>query len=230
MRELCKTKVFGTENPDWVIQCLNVLYEAHVLAANVGRQDWDFGVEIWSLNEIGISNSRLRWLVQKGFVDHSLESESSDSKERLFEATGGLRFENSSCFIIAKPGMQQLFEAEANFQNVSIRSESTELPLEARPVFPLWDPDRHELLLCGQLVKRFRHCSPNQERVLNVFQEEGWPEVIHDPLIPNGESCPKRRLNDTIKGLNHCQENRLIRFRGDGTGEGVRWELAQQNS
>ena len=38
----------------------------------------------------------------------------------------------------------------------------------------------------------------------------------------------KRRLNDTIKCLNRGQVYRLLHFRGDGTGEGVLWEVVGQ--
>ena len=67
--------------------------------------------------------------------------------------------------------------------------------------------------------------SLNQETVLSAFQEEGWPHYIDDPLAPAVEQNPKQRLRDTIKGLNSNQRRRLLRFRGDGTGERVRWEL-----
>ena len=77
------------------------------------------------------------------------------------------------------------------------------------------------------LVKQFKLPSPNQETVLMAFQEEGWPPRIDDPLPPHPELDPKRRLHDTIKCLNHNQQNRLIQFHGDGTGEGVLWELLE---
>jgi hypothetical protein len=60
--------------------------------------------------------------------------------------------------------------------------------------------------------------------VLTAFQEEGWPEWIADPLPPEPGQDAKRRLNDTIKRLNDNQQVQLIRFRGDGTGQGVLWE------
>ncbi len=58
-----------------------------------------------------------------------------------------------------------------------------------------------------------------------AFEEENWPRRIDDPLFPEVEICPKRRLHDTIKCLNRRQENKIVRFRGDGTGTGVLWEL-----
>ena len=69
--------------------------------------------------------------------------------------------------------------------------------------------------------------SPNQEAVLEVFQEEGWPRRIDDPLPPLAEQDPKYRLHFTIRRLNQSQEHCLIRFFGDGTGEGVCWEFVE---
>ena len=88
---------------------------------------------------------------------------------------------------------------------------------------PRWDPNRRELWLDGLLVKRFRQPSPNQEKILSVFQEEGWPSSIDDPLPQDFGQNPKRRLNQTISNLNRCHQTSLIRFEGDGTGESVMW-------
>ena len=78
-------------------------------------------------------------------------------------------------------------------------------------------------------MKRFKWTAANQETILVAFEEEGWPARIDDPLPQQPEQDPKRRLSDTIKCLNRKQTNELIRFRGDGTGEGVTWELIGQD-
>ena len=58
-----------------------------------------------------------------------------------------------------------------------------------------------------------------------AFEEEDWPVRIDDPLPPRSGLDPKRRLHDSIKSLNRHQKSRVLRFCGDGSGEGVRWEL-----
>jgi hypothetical protein len=88
---------------------------------------------------------------------------------------------------------------------------------------PTWNQDRRELSFRGKVVKSYRVPSPNQEHILNAFQEEEWPEFIHDPLPPAGDMEPHRRLQATIKSLNRRQSNNLIRFRGNG-GDRVFWE------
>jgi hypothetical protein len=74
------------------------------------------------------------------------------------------------------------------------------------------------------LVKQFKLPSPNQEMILMALEEEHWPVRIDDPLPPSKKLDAKQRLHDTIKNLNRNQKQRLIRFMGDGTGQGVRWE------
>jgi hypothetical protein len=43
--------------------------------------------------------------------------------------------------------------------------------------------------------------------------------------IPNPFGSNSRKLNDTIQALNKSLPAGSIRFHGDGTGEGVSWEL-----
>jgi hypothetical protein len=92
---------------------------------------------------------------------------------------------------------------------------------------PRWDPARRELIVDGQLVKRFRVPAPNQEAVLAAFEEEGWPSRVFDPLSPKDDVEPKRRLQETIKALNCSRLARVIRFCGDGTGQGILWEWGE---
>lgn len=94
-------------------------------------------------------------------------------------------------------------------------------------LLPRWDSIRRELVVDGQIVKRFRLPAPNQEAVLAAFQEEAWPPRVFDPLPPRTDQDSKRRLHETIKALNCRRLARIIRFRGDGTGQGVLWELVQ---
>jgi hypothetical protein len=95
-------------------------------------------------------------------------------------------------------------------------------------VRPSWESDRHELRLGNVLVKQFKWPATNQEMVLAAFQEEAWPFRVDDPLPPHPDQDSKRRLSDTIKCLNRKQKNPLLRFRGDGTGEGVIWEMVER--
>ncbi|MFK7766069.1 MAG: hypothetical protein AB8B55_02420 [Mariniblastus sp.] len=90
---------------------------------------------------------------------------------------------------------------------------------------PVWDRQRRELRLGDVVVKRFKWPAENQERVLNAFEDLGWPNHIEDPLVEHPTICAKRRLHDTLKCLNRKQIREMIKFRGDGTGRGVRLEI-----
>ena len=68
----------------------------------------------------------------------------------------------------------------------------------------------------------------NQEIVLAVFEEEGWPPRIDDPLPWKSDIDPQRRLHDTINSLNRRQRQRLVHFSADGLAQGIRWELVEK--
>ncbi len=93
---------------------------------------------------------------------------------------------------------------------------------------PHYNSKTRTLTINGKVARKFRWAASNQEKILMAFQEEGWPTRIDDPLPSDSEICPKRRLHDTIKCLNHgqrCKGTWFVRFRGDGTGQGVLWEF-----
>jgi hypothetical protein len=92
---------------------------------------------------------------------------------------------------------------------------------------PQWDKQRRELTINGQVIKRYRLPASNQIAVLMAFEEEGWPSRVFDPLQPDGDHDPKRRLHETIKALNRHHRVKIIQFHGDGTGEGILWEWVQ---
>ena len=92
------------------------------------------------------------------------------------------------------------------------------------PPLPQWDTAYRQLRVGQYVVKKYRLPSPNQVSVLAAFEKEGWPYRINDPLSPQDEINTKVRLHDTIKRLNRHHKHCVIRFRGDGTGEGVCWQ------
>ena len=94
---------------------------------------------------------------------------------------------------------------------------------------PHWDAEGRELWIGGRLVKRFKWPATNQETALAAFEDDGWCRRIDDPLPPVPGLLSTTRLSDAIKRLNGHQKNALIRFCGDGTGEGVTWELVEED-
>jgi hypothetical protein len=92
------------------------------------------------------------------------------------------------------------------------------LPTET--LLPRWDDDNRTLYLGDKPIKVYgRHPAENQTALLNAFQAQGWPTTIPTPFQG------ARKLNSTIAALNSSLRATRLRFRGDGTGEGVRWQI-----
>jgi hypothetical protein len=208
---------------------LEQLLDAYQYAKDVGRDVWDFAVEIRSLRDAGLTRSDLRWLVCKGLVTHRIELRRPDEDERRFRDAGELKFYNRSCFALTPAGAAFASEQHTLLADDGrpARSPGHKQDGNGHPngVVPEWDAERRILRVGDELVKQFKVPSPNQETVLTAFQEEGWPPRIDDPLPPKSDLDSRERLQNTIKSLNRNQKQRLLKIKGDGTGEGVMWEV-----
>lgn len=205
---------------------LSKLIEAAKYASNCSRSVWDFSVEVNVFTQQGVSRSLLRWLVCNHYIEHRYEAENQEGERRQFSEAPDLAITENSCFAIAESGHEAfgLIKQRCKIGQQSTSSQtdpSNESALES--ALPDWCPNNRILKIDGKIVKHFKWPAPNQEKLICAFAEQGWPSHLEDPLPPNGV-CPKQRLHDTIKCLNRNQVNKLIKFRGDGTGQGVRWE------
>jgi hypothetical protein len=83
---------------------------------------------------------------------------------------------------------------------------------------PRWDREAGLLHYRGREARRVRpeNVARNITRVLDAFEEDGWLSRIDNPVnnIPTATHDFIRQLNRGLVG---------IRFRGDGTGEGIEW-------
>lgn len=230
------SSLLGTEVP--FPEAMAVLLQAHDYANDVGRNIWDFAVEIRRLYDLSLSECDLRWLLCKGYVLQASEIRVPRQGKRHFGPRGGLVLTNESCFVLTAKGVEFAKFYELDFsspmpgEEIDVASEHIKGPSEV--VMPDWDPSLRELSVgdkaVKRFVKRFRVPAPNQELVLHAFKEENWKEQIDDPLPPAREIDPKRRLQATIMCLNRNQIEPLIRFRGNGKGNGVRWEMSHQQA
>lgn len=211
------------------------LLEAFDYATETGSDLWEFGVAIRDVLKLGLSESDLRLLVRKGYAEHAREITRLEDDVREFRHTANSSFCKRTCFVLTVDGAEHA-RSLGNHNDTSIispRDSKNQLETqetESRPtpdVPPVWDAERRELRVDGELVKQFKWSAANQETILATFEEEHWPVRIDDPLPPHEEQDSKRRLSDTIKCLNRKQKHPLIHFRGDGTGEGVIWERVE---
>jgi hypothetical protein len=210
--------------PARIRPALAVLLEARMYAVQTGSNEWEFAVELEQLTDLGLTRNDFRWLVRKGFVEHQRDVTLDGDDGRAFRPNGDLSFPAGTCFILTRAGAT----IAANGHVPAPAAAAVKHPNNGSAVpalLPDWDAEARVLRLGDKTVKRFKWQAVNQEIVLSSFQEEGWPTRIDDPLPPQPDQSSKRRLSDTIKCLNHKQSNRLIHFRGDGTGEGIIWEL-----
>lgn len=203
---------------------LHFLLEAYEYAADVGVDPWTFALELREFRSLGLTNSDLRWLLLKQYVESARETTLPGDELRTFRPMRGLTFGKRSCFVLTELGV----DAARSMGLPTATDDEAVAPAPPAPpsrVVPHWDADLQELRINGLIVKQFKVPAPNQEMVLAAFEEEHWPPRIDDPLPPQSDQEPKRRLHDTIISLNRSHKHRLIRFMGDGSGEGVRWTL-----
>jgi hypothetical protein len=204
-------------------EALALLLQACEYARELGQCPWELAVEIEVLREARLTHSDLRWLAAKGYVAHGVEISNPDDSARSFRHTTLLRPEPGTCFILTEAGAAFARESTIIAQQARGQSANAFGALDAASL--KWDQQRRQLRVGSEIVKEFKLPSPNQETVLMAFEEDGWPPRIDDPLPPVPEIDSRRRLHDTIKALNRKQKRALVRFMGDGTGEGIRWEL-----
>ena len=207
-----------------MLTALGDLRDGYEFALNLGREAWDFAVEIDELQRRGLRTNDLRWLIFKGWVAHAHENKLASSHQRCFTLGGPGRFDESSCFVLTAQGA----DAIAGRGGLRFNTLLTSGQVLAEPAVPLWDPQRQELRLANSLIKRFKVPAYTQGIVLSAFEEERWPARIDDPLPGHPEQDRKRRLHNTINALNRNQINHLVRFCGDGRGLGIRWELTSR--
>jgi hypothetical protein len=212
----CLPPVYGLHST------LSLLFEAYRYAQELDRDTWDFAVEIQALRAAGATHSDLRWLVCNDLVEHAGEAIGTGRHRRLFHQTGSLTFTERTCFVLTDRGVRI---ARPGNGRAAVLDELPARTVTTRTLVPHWDKDRQELRLGGCMIKQFKVPAPNQELILEAFEEDGWPPRIDDPLPRHPSLNAKRRLHETITTLNRHHKHRLVRFLGDGSGEGVRWEL-----
>ncbi len=228
---------------------LTLLWQAYSYARESSSEIWDFAVEIDLLYEAGLTISHIRWLVAKGFAVHAHETSAFGDSHRSFRHGRGFSFTASTCLVLTGEGASFAVSALGQSDELGSNGSLTEtaqsekwpvreaigqkpigLPVDELQALasPLWDATRRELSFEGSVVKRFRVPAPNQEIIFAAFEEEGWPEHIDDPLPVRRDIDPPTRLHDTINRLNRNQKNCLLRFHGNGTGNGVMWARREE--
>jgi hypothetical protein len=199
--------------------------EAHQLAIVANRDRWEFAVELATLLAAGASVAALRFLVHDGYLDHAQEVTRNGDALRRFRPVANLSFPPGTCFVLTDKGVRYGLEyGEGVLAQPWLDSRSS-TAIGSPHCRPVWSTRERTLVLGGRVVLRYLYRSPNQELVLTVFQEEGWPSRIDDPLPFVAGLDAKQRIRDTVRALNAKQAEHLIGFRSDGSGQCVVWQL-----
>jgi len=203
---------------------LTALLRAHSFALDVHADPWQHAIEVASLHSLGCENIELRWLIARGLVRHGYEVHEQSSAARVISPSTGLKITDSSCFTVEPTQLEHIHRLLGPC-NDAVRLGVTLPGTRARPH---WDSSLQQLWLGERLVKHFRRPAPSQVLILDVFEEEGWPPRIDDPLPPQAGQLGKRRLHDAITGLNRNHLDRAIRFSCDGKALGILWHAIAQ--
>lgn len=224
-----------------ITKALASLLHAADFARLSDRPLWDFATELSELQNLSLNGSVIRWLVLEGLAEMAIEEplKSSDSavaespsRSRTFRPAQTMTETNGLCFVLTENGVRLARELANALPKFSDDRMSSQLPGEdLSPQFvskPTWIAALRELRAGQTLLKKFRSQAPTQEVVLAAFEEEGWPRRIDDPIAPRPFVECKHRLRSTIQSLNRSHEEPLLRFRADGSGEGIVWEWELQ--
>ena len=205
---------------------LQALQDAREYARDLRCSARDFAISFSDAKAMGVCSNDLLWMMRKGWIE-ACGVGHVDFTRVQSNTVATSAFSAQSQFLIGEFGLEAVrVFSERQSKEVEGQEDCPQLTTDFQ--LPLWDSERHELSYHGQLVKRFRWPATNQEIVLSAFQEDAWPSRIDDPLPGTGGLEPKRRLSDTIKCLNRNHRVPLLRFRGDGTGEGIIWDIARR--
>jgi hypothetical protein len=219
-----------------------LLLRAYEHSLDAQRDPWQFAIGASELKLLGLHEIDLVWLLNKGLAEQAIETTVPGDMDRCFRRLTTRIIGTQAFFILTGAGFEVLTHRQAPNGAGATQPDSPqawETPASSAPaesaaphfsrdsaVIPSWDPSQRELRFRGELVKRYRVPAPNQERILSAFQEEGWPHGIDDPLPPEADQDPIRRLQATVKSLNRNQSAALVRFRGNGNGDRVCWDVA----
>jgi hypothetical protein len=89
---------------------------------------------------------------------------------------------------------------------------------------PSWDKEDSTLCYNNETIRKLQPKAKNVIRLLDAFQEQGWPDMIEDPF-PGFQRVDRnpQRLSDTIKSLK--KNLQMIDFHMYGDGRHVCWKV-----
>jgi hypothetical protein len=215
----------SSQTPDRLARlsrALTTLIDARADAKDLSADQWEFALTLDALYRVGVTEADLRWLISYGLVEQALEKTPPDAAKRDFLPIAGRLISDHSCFVLTQAGC--VLAEQLSLQKIPLVVQPSQNQTEI--LLPCWDCNVRELSFRGCLVKRFHTPAYCQEMVLSALEKARWPIRINNPLPKDSGVDPIHQLRDTVRRLNKNQQNSKIFFARDGTGDGIRWEIA----
>jgi hypothetical protein len=106
----------------------------------------EFAVEVGQLRADGLTNTDLRWLIGKGYVEHLYEMPAGAKQARAFRRESSLSITQASCFVLTEEGHSALSGwAEPSDGHSCRPGEGERSGIAPRSSHPRWDAEQREL-------------------------------------------------------------------------------------
>lgn len=215
-----QSRDFASPDDPVLIAVATALLRAHQETGSANADEWERGVPFRELHRVGASEETLASLVRAGYLQRCERGKSAKPSAR---SSGAVRFRGSR-FLLTARGLSwaRRLVDRRTAQSSGTGDEAADLAHVKLPRKPQFDRDRRILWWGGHEVMTFERPAPVQEVIVTTFDDSEWPGRIDSPLTNTRNS--KARLRDAVRRLNDAVRIKLIRFRTDGYGRGVRWE------
>lgn len=201
---------------------LERLVDAWADASDAKRPVWQFAVKLHRLLTAGATESDLRWLIARRYAEQALEVTRPGDDERGFSAVTALTFAENVCFVISHAGLVFVRQQGIGGSLNCVAETAARSPVAGAL---RWDRTSRELWVNGKLAKRFYRTARAQWAVLDEFQARNWQPRAEIEIRGNGHRDAAQRLREVVAHLNNGLDHSLIKFRTDGSGEGVAYDL-----
>jgi hypothetical protein len=202
-------------------QLLTARYEAREQGAGPANVP----VECCRLVQMGVDGDALLWMLYQAHVEHFEADLSGGGMVWRPRPTTVVTDHSGFALTALGEAFGELLVCQMLTPAGDREFESARGLLRVGTLTPGYDQPNRLLVWGRHALKQFRQPSANQELILTAAEELEWECWFDDPLPGGRSGNPKERLHDAIKNLNRCQFPPLVRFKGDGTGRRVGWEL-----
>jgi len=219
---------------DQVHAGLAELLKARECSLDTKSDLWEFSISLQTLRGLGLSETYLRWLVRRGYIEHRFDLTAVDDEKPRFRSTSLVRFLQVSCFVMTSAGEDYARPICRTFGQLAHSNspvhKAARFGIKDDSESPYWNANSRQLKFRGRIALQVHRPAPNLRAVLDALEAGNWAAVTHVTLPADGDSNSKSRLHNAINALNRLQRVPMIHFAGDGSGMGVEWHPVLQST